>query len=73
LPKVRFFGRFDEVADPCWYSCAMRVALLICACVAVAAFVGWGMDKRWPRSRMRDAILAGAGVYLALTLNSILK
>jgi hypothetical protein len=51
----------------------MRVALLIGACVTVAGFIGWGMDKKWPKSRLRDAILAGAGVYLALTLNSILK
>ena len=54
----------------------MRVALLIFACVTVAGFIGWGMDKIWPESkfkRLRDALLAWAGVYVALTLNSILK
>jgi hypothetical protein len=45
----------------------------MCVCVAVAGFIGWGMDKKWPKSKLRDAILAGAGIYLALTINSILK
>ena len=51
---------------------AMRVFLLLCACVTVAGFIGWAMDKRLPKSRLRDAFLTGAGIYLAFTLNSIL-
>ena len=56
----------------------MRAFLLICAGVTVAGFIGWGMDKIWRKSRvwlrrLRDAFLAGAGVYIALTINSMMK
>ena len=50
----------------------MRLVLLMCAGVILAGFVGWAMDKIWPKSRLRDAILTGAGIYLAFTLNSTL-
>ena len=49
----------------------MRVFLLICAGVAVAGLIDWGLDKVWPKSKLRSALLTGAGVYLALTLNDL--
>jgi len=49
----------------------MRVFLLICAGVAVAGLIDWSLDKVWPKSKLRSALLTGAGVYLALTLNDL--
>jgi hypothetical protein len=46
----------------------MRVALLIFAGVAVASLIDWGLDKVWRPSKLRSALLSGAGVYVALTL-----
>jgi hypothetical protein len=50
----------------------LRVFLFICAGVAISSIIGWGLDKVWPKSKWRDALLTGAGIYLALTLDSLL-
>jgi hypothetical protein len=44
----------------------------MCVGVALSGFIGWEMDKVWPKSKWRDAMLTGVGIYLALTINSFL-
>jgi hypothetical protein len=49
----------------------MGVFLLICAGVAVAGLIDWVWIRYGPNPQMRSALLTGAGVYLALTLNDL--
>jgi hypothetical protein len=51
----------------------MRAALLIFAGVFVTSIIDWRMDKVWPKSKLRSALLVGAGVYLALTVDHLFK
>jgi hypothetical protein len=51
----------------------MRAALLIFAGVFVASLIDWRLDKVWPKSKLRSALLTGGGVFLALTINSLFK
>jgi hypothetical protein len=46
--------------------------LIISAGVAVATLLGWTLDKVSPKSKLRDALLTGACIYVALTIDSIL-
>jgi hypothetical protein len=50
----------------------LREFLVIGAGVAVATLLGWALDKVSPKSKLRDALLNGACVYVALRLDSIL-
>jgi hypothetical protein len=36
----------------------------------VAGLLGWALDKVSPKSKLRDALLTGACIYVALTLDS---
>jgi high-affinity Fe2+/Pb2+ permease len=49
-----------------------RAFVVISAGAAVACLLGWTLDKVAPRSKLRDALLTGACIYVALTLDSIL-
>jgi high-affinity Fe2+/Pb2+ permease len=49
-----------------------RAFLVIGAGVAVAGLLGWALDKVSSKSKLRDALLTGACIYVALTLDSIL-
>ena len=51
----------------------MRAALLIFAGVFVTSIIDWRMDKVWPKSKLRSALLVGAGIYLALTVDHLFK
>jgi hypothetical protein len=49
-----------------------RVFLVISAGAAVAGLLGWALDKVSPKSKLRDTLLTGACIYVALTLDSML-
>jgi high-affinity Fe2+/Pb2+ permease len=51
-----------------WY----RALLVISAGAAVAGLLGWALNKVSPRSKLRDAVLTGVCIYVALTLDSVL-
>jgi hypothetical protein len=49
----------------------LRILLVISAGAAGAGLFGWLMDKKFSRSKLRDALLTGACIYAALTLDSL--
>ena len=50
----------------------IRVFLVFCVGAAAASLLGWALDKVTPKSKLRDAILTGVCIYLALTADSLL-
>jgi hypothetical protein len=50
----------------------IRVFLIIFVGSAASWLVGWALDKVTPRSKLRDAMLTGVCIYLALTVDSLL-
>jgi high-affinity Fe2+/Pb2+ permease len=49
----------------------LRIFLLISAGAVVSGLIGWLLDKRFTRSKWRDAFLTGLFIYIALTVDSI--
>jgi hypothetical protein len=49
----------------------MRVIFFLFAGVAVAGLIDWRLDKVWRPSKLRSALMTGAGVYVALKLNDL--
>jgi high-affinity Fe2+/Pb2+ permease len=49
----------------------LRASLVVSAGAALSWLLGWALDKPFPRSKMRDAILTGACIYAALMLDSL--
>jgi hypothetical protein len=52
---------------------AMKIDLLIFAGVAAAGLIDWGLDKVWRPSKLRAALLTGAGIYVALKIDTFWK
>lgn len=50
----------------------VRMLLVIGAGSTVAGFISWSLDKVFAKSIVRDAILSGACIYIALTIDSVL-